>query len=117
MTDAGGLMALDGTDLVCRFPADALPVESTTITVQLKLNAARGQATRVEMDFQPSMTFEEPVELIVANNYLAGTNRKYTLWFFDPQDRRWEKQDEEEIVQGSPIIFEIFHYSGYAVSR
>jgi hypothetical protein len=117
MTNAGGVMALDGTDVVCRFPQGALPVDSTNITANMKLNASRGQATRIEFDFQPSMEFVKPVKLILVNNYLAGTSRKYTLWFYDPEDRRWEREDEEEIKDGQPIVFDIFHYSGYAVSR
>jgi hypothetical protein len=63
------------------------------------------------------MEFVKPVKLILVNNYLAGTSRKYTLWFYDPEDRRWEREDEEEIKDGQPIVFDIFHYSGYAVSR
>jgi len=117
MTNDGGYMALDGVDVVCSFPQGALPVDATTITAQMKLNAPRGQATRIEFDFQPSMEFEKPVKLIVSNNYLAGTNRRYTLWFFDPEDGRWEEEDHEDVVPGQPIIFDIFHYSGYALSR
>ena len=117
MTNDGGYIALDGVDVVCSFPQGALPVDATTITARMKLNAPRGQATRIEFDFQPSMEFVKPVKLILVNNYLAGTSRKYTLWFYDPEDRRWEREDEEEIKDGQPIVFDIFHYSGYAVSR
>jgi len=117
MTNEGGYIALDGADVVCSFPQGALPVDATTITVQMRLNAPRGQATRIEFDFQPSMEFEKSVKLILSSNYLAGTNRRYTLWFFDPQDRQWQQEDHEDVVPGQPIIFDIFHYSSYAVSR
>jgi hypothetical protein len=117
MTVSGGYMALDGTDVLCSFPQGALPVDATTITARMKLNAQRGSATRIEFDFQPSMEFVKPVKLVIASNYLAGTNNKYTLWFFDPEKNRWEREDEEAIVLGRPVVFDIFHYSGYAVSR
>jgi hypothetical protein len=117
MTNGGGYIALDGVDVVCSFPQGALPVDATTITARMKLNAPRGQATRIEFDFQPSMEFEKPIKLIVSNNYLAGANPRYTLWFFDPEDGQWEREDHEDVVPGQPIIFDILHYSGYALSR
>ena len=117
MTIDGGYIALDGGDVVCLFPQGALPGDQTTITARMKLNAPRGQATRIEFDFQPSMEFEKPIDLVISNNYLAGTNRRYTLWFFDPEQGRWEEEDHEDVVSGQPIVFDIFHYSSYAVSR
>ena len=117
MTKAGGYIALDGVDVVCSFPQGALPVDATTITARMKLNAPRGQATRIEFDFQPSMEFEKSIKLILSNNYLAGTSSRYTLWFFDPEDGQWEREDHEDVVPGLPIIFDILHYSSYAVSR
>jgi hypothetical protein len=117
MTSDGGYIALDGVDVVCSFPRGALPVDATTITARMKLNAPRGQATRIEFDFQPSMEFKKSIKLIVSNNYLAGTNPRYTLWFFDPESGQWDREDHEDVVPGQPIIFDIFHYSSYAISR
>jgi len=116
MTANGGMIALDGTQVVTSFPAGAL-LNDTVISARMKLNAPKGQANRIEFDFQPSMTFQKPVLLQLENDYLSGTSRKYILWFFNPSNQRWEKQDEQFIVEGSPISFKIYHYSGYSVSR
>lgn len=117
ITDDGGIMLLDGSQVVCNFPPDALPFSSALITARMKLNAPRGQANRIEFDFQPSMQFEKPVKLELDSGYLAGSSRKYTLWFYNPGTCQWEKQDERTINEGTPVVFKLFHYSGYAVSR
>lgn len=117
ITNDGGYMALDGADVVCSFPMGALPVDATTITARMTLNAPRSKASRIEFDFQPSMEFETPIKLIVSNNYLTGTDSTYLLWCYDPEDGEWEKVDHQDVVPGQPIIFDILHYSGYAVSR
>jgi hypothetical protein len=117
MTNQGGLMPLDGLQVVSSFPAGALPVESTTIIARMKLNAPKGRANRIEFDFQPSMTFQSPVELRLVNTYLAGTSPKYILWYYNPATSSWEKQDEQSVSEGYPIVFKLSHYSGYSVSR
>jgi hypothetical protein len=86
VTNDGGLMPLDGLQVVSSFPPGSLPVNSATITARMKLNAPRGLANRIEFDFQPSMTFQMPVELRLANNYLAGTSPKI-LWLYNPATR------------------------------
>ncbi|HWN81352.1 MAG TPA: hypothetical protein VNM87_04595, partial [Candidatus Udaeobacter sp.] len=113
MTDSGGTIALDGMQVSCSFPPGALTStgSSVLITARMKLNAPKGQANRIDFDFQPSMTFEKPVLLQLQNNYLAGVSRKYVLWFYNPDNQRWEKQDEQCIQEGQPITFKIFHYS------
>jgi len=117
VTSDGGLMPLDGLQVVSNFPPGALPVSETVITARMKLNAPKGQANRIEFDFQPSMTFQKPVELQLVNDYLAGASRKYILWFYDPEALRWVKQDEQFVVEGQPIVFKLSHYSGYSISR
>jgi hypothetical protein len=117
VTSGGGTILLDGQQVTTTFPPGSLPVESTVVTAQMKLNAPKGQATRIDFDFQPSMTFQKPVQLQLQNDYLAGASRKYVLWYYNPEMQRWEKQDEQYVVEGSPINFKIYHYSGYSVSR
>ena len=117
VTSDGGLMPLDGLQVVSNFPPGALPVESATIIARMKLNAPRGLANRIEFDFQPSMTFQTPVELRLVNTYLAGSSPKYILWYYNPGTSSWEKQAEQWVSGSYPIVFKISHYSGYAVSR
>ena len=115
---AGGTMLLDGAQVICVFPAGALPGnDSVTITAGMRLNGLRGAANRIEFDFQPEMEFNEPVELKLHPDYLAGTSDKMYLWFFDPKLGRWVEEDHESINPGRMVTFKLFHYSGYAVSR
>jgi hypothetical protein len=115
---SGGTMLLDGGKVICVFPSGSLPDnEAVTITAKMKLNGARGSATRIEFDFQPAMEFEEPILLKLHPDYLAGTSNKLFLWFFDPELWRWVEQDHESINPDRMVTFKLFHYSGYAVSR
>jgi hypothetical protein len=113
----GGSMELDGQRLVCNFSRNALPVNQATITATMKLNAPQGQATRIDLDFQPSMTFEKPVTLTIEGTYLAGTGNTYTLWYFDPILRKWMRQATNVFSPSSPTTFNLYHYSAYALTR
>jgi len=110
-------MELDGQRLVCNFSRNALPVNQATITATMKLNAPQGQATRIDLDFQPSMTFEKPVTLTIEGTYLAGTGNTYTLWYFDPILRKWMRQATNVFSPSSPTTFNLYHYSAYALTR
>ncbi len=112
----GGDMLLDGLDLLCSFPLGAL-LQPRTITATMSLNGPRGEATRIEMDFQPSMNFRTPVLLIMSPSYLAGNAPRCILWYFDPALNRWVKKAEHPILLNLPVIFLVDHFSGYAISR
>jgi hypothetical protein len=112
----GGDMLLDGSSLLCNFPLGALLLPRT-ITAQMRLNGPRGEATRIEMDFQPSMTFRTPVLLIMSPTYLAGNSNRCTLWYFDPDLEKWVKKAEQPILLNLPVVFLVDHFSGYAISR
>jgi hypothetical protein len=117
MTNLGGVMLLDGWDVTQTFPSGSLSNDATTITANMKLNAPRGQATRIEFNFSPAQTFVKPVDLSISPSYLAGSNPKLTLWYYDPLQGQWVKQAEQGISGNQPVVFQIYHYSGYAVSR
>jgi len=114
---SGGTMQLDGQRLLCTFEAGALPVNSALITAQMKLNGPQGAATRLDIDFQPSMNFKKDVLLKLDGTYLAGTSSKYVLWFFDPAQRTWVRQDERTISSTGLTTFQLKHYSAYALTR
>jgi hypothetical protein len=116
LTVKGGDMLLDGPSLLCTFPLGAL-LQPRTIIATLSLNGPRGQATRVEMDFQPSMNFRFPVLLVMSPSYLAGNAQRCTLWYFDPALQKWVKKAEQPILLNLPVIFLVDHFSGYAISR
>jgi hypothetical protein len=109
-------MLLDGPSLLCSFPLGAL-LEPRTITATMRLNGPRGEATRVEMDFQPSMNFLNPVLLVMNPSYLAGNGQRCTLWYFDPDLERWVKKAEQPVILNLPVVFLVDHFSGYAISR
>lgn len=113
----GGTMELDGQQLVCTFPSGALPENRTTITAQMRLNGPRGEATRIDIDFQPSMTFRKSISLKVDSGYLAGTGNKYVLWYFNSATRTWVKQSETSFTAAQPATFSLDHYSAYALTR
>ena len=117
LTWRGGTIQLDGPQLVCTIPNKALPVNSTTITARMRLNGPRGTANRVDMDFQPSMTFKKPIKITVGPGYLAGTGNTLTLWYYDPLQRTWVKQSEKTFTGGASTTFYIGHYSAYALTR
>ena len=110
-------MNLDGEQVQCSFPSGALPLPTVLITANMKLNAPRGEATRLDIDFQPSMLFTQPVTLKVDSSYLAGSGNKYTLWYFDPLQKRWLKELEQTYTAGLPVLFQITHDSAYAITR
>ena len=37
------------------------------------------------------------------------------LYYYDPKAADWILQDEKEVIDGS-VIFEIYHFSKYAIS-
>lgn len=115
VTPLGGVMLLDGLRLMSVYPNGALPT-TTTITVAMRLNAPAGQATRIDFDFQPSMSFGKPVQLVLAGNYLAGTG-PYVLWYLNPATGAWEKLAEQTPTGGLAVVFLLDHYSQYGVSR
>jgi hypothetical protein len=113
----GGSMKLDGERVTCSFAPGALPIPQALIIANMKLNAPRGKATRLEIDFQPSLIFRGPVTLKIDPDYLAGTGNQYTLWYFDPDQQTWLKQADSSVRDGLPALFNLGHFSAYAVSR
>jgi hypothetical protein len=113
----GGTIYLDGGQLYCTFSREALPVNQALITASMKLNAPRGQATRLDIDFQPSMTFEKSVTITIDATYLSGTGNTYTLWYFDPILHKWLKQATNVFTPSQPTTFNLYHYSAYALTR
>ena len=117
MRKQGGTIELDGQRLLCTFDPGALPVNSALVTAKMKLNGPQGAATRLDIDFQPSMTFKKSVRLKLDATYLSGTSSKYVLWFFNPTSRTWVKQDERSIDSNGLTSFTLNHYSAYALTR
>jgi hypothetical protein len=117
MRKNGGTIQLDGQQLVCTFPAGALPVNQATITAKMRLNGPRGEATRIDIDFQPSMVFKKSISLKVNAAYLTGSGNKYTLWYFNPTTRTWTKESEQSFTGAAPTTFTLNHYSAYALTR
>jgi hypothetical protein len=113
----GGLMKLDGERVTCSFAPGALPLSQVLIIANMKLNGARGEATRLDVDFQPSLLFNRPVTLKVDSDYLAGTGNKYILWYFDPAQETWLIEGESTILGGLPALFNLKHFSAYAITR
>jgi hypothetical protein len=113
----GGTMNLDGSRVTCSFPSGALPIPKLLVIAKMKLNGPRGSATRLDIDFQPSIVFERPVVLKVDSSYLTGVGNTYTLWYFDPVQNRWLKEMEQSYTAGLPVLFQISHYSAYAITR
>lgn len=113
----GGSMKLDGERVVCSFPPGALPLPQVLIIANMKLNGPRGSATRLDVDFQPSLLFNKPVTLKVDSGYLAGSGNKYTLWYFDPVSKSWLKEAESTFIGGLPVLFNLHHFSAYAITR
>ncbi len=112
----GGMMKLDGTELKCTFPAGALS-RTTRFTATMRLDAPRGEATRVDIEFQPSVSFQAPIKLKVAKDYLAGNNPHYVLWYFDPTLGAWVKSAQLPEGDASTDGFDLDHFSQYAVTR
>lgn len=115
VTARGGLMKLD-KGLEIKFNPGSLD-KDTTIVGHMRLNAPRGQATRLDCEFLPSMTFAVPAELRVDKDYLAGSGSTYTLWYWNPTSGAWEKVSEQPIGTASNVSFNLDHFSQYAVSR
>jgi hypothetical protein len=103
-------MQLDGQRVLCTFDPGALPVNNVMVTAQMKLNGPQGGATRLDIDFQPSMTFKKSVKLKIDATYLAGSGSKYVLWYFDPALRTWTRQAEKTISSTGLTSFELSHY-------
>jgi hypothetical protein len=55
--------------------------------------------------------------LKVDSSYLTGVGNTYTLWYFDPVQNRWLKEMEQSYTAGLPVLFQISHYSAYAITR
>jgi hypothetical protein len=117
MRARGGSIKLDGQRLVCTIPNGALPTSDEAITAKMRRNGLPGFATRVTIDFQPSIVFLRPITLKMDSNYLAGTGNTYILWYFDPVGHTWIKQSEKTFASGSAPTFAIDHYSIYALTR
>jgi hypothetical protein len=117
MLRRGGSMNLDGDRLVCSFSPGALPIPQALIVAKMKLNGPHGSATRLDIDFQPSLVFKKQVTLKINSGYLAGNGNKYTLWYFDPVTHRWQKEMEQTYTGGLPVLFNLYHYSAYAITR
>ena len=117
MRKVGGTIELDGQRVVCTFAPGALPVNTVLVTARMKLNGPQGAATRLDLDFQPSMTFKKSVKLQIDATYLAGSGSKYVLWYFDPALRTWTRQAEKSISSTGLTSFELGHYSAYALTR
>ena len=115
MTPLGGVMLLDGLRVMSVFPSGALAA-ATPITAAMRLNAPAGQATRIDFDFQPSMSFGKPVRLVLAGDYLAGSG-PYVLWYLNPDTGAWEKLAEKMPAGNLAVTFTLDHYSQYGVSR
>jgi len=113
----GGSMKLDGEQVVCSFSPGAINLLQVLITAKMELNGPRGSATRLNIDFQPSLNFKKSVTLKVDSGYLAGAGNKYTLWYFDPVRRTWLKEAETTFTSGLPVLFTLKHFSAYAVTR
>ena len=113
----GGSMQLDGERVTCSFAPGALPLSQVLIIANMKLNGPRGSATRLDVDFQPSLLFNKPVTLKVDSDYLAGTGNKYTLWYFDPARKTWLIEGQSTFTSGLPVLFNLSHFSAYAVTR
>ena len=111
----GGLMKLD-KGLEIKFNPGSLD-KDTTITGHMRLNAPKGQATRLDCEFLPSMTFAVPAELRLDKDYLAGAGATYTLWYWNPATSAWDKVGEQPIGTESNVTFQLDHFWQYAVSR
>jgi hypothetical protein len=110
------VMLLDGEDLTLTFAPKALSGRKVTVVARMELNDERGKATRVDLNLQPSMTFSKPVKLSISSSYLAGTSSTYKLWRYSPELGRPEKV-EKSITPGQAVVFELDHFSSYALSR
>jgi hypothetical protein len=110
-------MKLDGEQVVCSFAPGALTLTQVLVTARMELNGPRGSATRLDIDFQPSLFFKKSVTLKVDSGYLAGTGNKYTLWYFDPVAKTWLRQAESTFTGGLPVLFNLEHFSAYAITR
>lgn len=113
----GGSMKLDGERVTCSFAPGALPLPQVLIIANMKLNGPRGEATRLDVDFQPSLLFNKPVTLKVDSDYLAGTGNNYTLWYFDPARNTWLIEGVSTFTNGLPVLFNLKHFSAYAITR
>ena len=113
----GAAMKLDGEQVTCTFGPGALPLPSVLVSAHMKLNGPRGSATRLDIDFQPSLLFKKPVSLKVDSGYLAGNGNTYTLWYFDPVQRAWQRQAQGTFTGALPVLFKLNHFSAYAITR
>lgn len=110
----GGTMQLD-RGLRLQFPPGAL-AERTRITAHMMLDGERGEATRIEFEFLPSMTFERPVTLAMGPRYLGGAG-DLNLWLFDPVTGTWVMAERRPDGGRGVVTFELHSFSQYAVSR
>ncbi len=117
MSNRGGQMELDGQQVVCNFPAGALIPSKTTVTAKMRLDAPQGTARRIDIEIQPSMNLKKPVTIQIDPSYLAGSNA-YALWSLDSVTRSWTKVSEQAAsLNGTPVTFQVNHFSTYAVTR
>ena len=110
----GGSMQLD-RGLRLHFPPGALAAP-TLITAHMTLDGERGEATRIEFDFVPSMTFQRPVTLAMGPRYLGGAG-DLNLWFFDPVAGTWVMAERRADGGRGVVSFELHSFSQYAISR
>jgi hypothetical protein len=112
----GGYMLLDGKDVLLSFPHRAV-VGNRTFTVWMKLDAVRGQATRLEYSLESSARLRSPLQLTVQPDYLAGAGDTVKLLSFDAVANVWESREERSIASGQPAVFAISGPGVYAISR
>jgi hypothetical protein len=110
----GGTMQLD-RGLRLHFPPGAL-TERTRVTANMTLDGERGEATRIEFEFLPSITFRRPVTLAMGPRYLGGDG-DLNLWLFDPVTGTWVMAERRPGGGRGVVTFEVGSFSQYAVSR
>jgi hypothetical protein len=98
--------------------AGAVP-EDVTITGEVWYKTCPDGTEWVVYEFLPEMNFLEPVELHVKKSAIVNTaddSGQFFLWYFNPRTGAWELSDVG-VVLGEIVIFQLEHFSKYAIGR
>jgi len=112
-----GTMSL-GDDMELWVGSTALG-DDVSITAEVWQKTVDGVVEWIQYEFGPTMTFLDAIELRVEESLITSTasaSGKYTLWYEDQRTGKWTFEDDGKVVD-SRVVFEIEHFSKYAIGN
>jgi len=89
--------------------------ETVEMTAKAKVKTVAGSTSYIAFEFGPEMTFKQSIELRIDFDLIDGLQYRhgaFILWY--KGSFGWVFSDEGE-VQGDDVVFEVDHFSKYAV--